>query len=186
MTTLRTVIADDETLARKLLRALLEKSPEIRVIAECKNGSETIQTVQDLTPDLLFLDIHMPGTSGFDVVKRLQSDIMPIVIFCTAHQRFALDVFDRHAVDYVLKPLDEALLQRVIQRVTGRFEYSHDLEGKKSALIAAIMEIDELMKKLDEEPVEEQVGGDFILDLPSDLELETEDRQYPWQQPLKP
>ena len=121
MRRLRVVIVDDEPLARRLLRALLEELPEIELIGECRNGREAISLTQELTPDLLILDIQMPGVSGFDVVKELQSDLMPMVIFCTAYQRYALDAFDLHAVDYLLKPVDGRRLQRAAQRALVRF-----------------------------------------------------------------
>lgn len=149
MTKLRTIIADDESLARQLLRALLLDNPALEIIAECKNGRETVERVQELKPDLIFIDIHMPGTSGFDVVKELASDIIPMVVFCTAHQRFALDIFDKYAVDYLLKPLDEQLVQRTVQRCCARFRYGNDMQRETSALLTAIFEIDELIKRLD-------------------------------------
>lgn len=155
MVKLRTIIADDEMLACKLLRASLQNCPDIELIAECKNGREAVNLSQELAPDLLFLDIHMPGMGGFDVVKELQSGgVMPMVIFCTAHQRFALDVFDSYAIDYLLKPLDDGLLQRVVQRAVTRFNYKrdnykNDRRGKSAALMAAIATIEDLMKKLE-------------------------------------
>jgi two-component system LytT family response regulator len=113
---LRTVIVDDEPLARRLLRALLSEIPEVELIAECRNGREAIRITHAMSPDLLIMDIQMPGMSGFDVVKELQADEMPMVMFCTAYQRYALDAFDLHAVDYLLKPVDAKRLQRGILR----------------------------------------------------------------------
>lgn len=138
---LRTVIVDDEPLARRLLRAMLEENPEIELIAECRNGREAIDAARDLAPDLLILDIQMPGTSGFDVVKELQSDIMPMVIFCTAYQRYAIDAFDLHAVDYLLKPVDGKRLQRAVSRALQRFQENSDAVDHKSPLVGAIDEI---------------------------------------------
>ena len=81
MRKLRTITVDDEPLARKLLRVLLEQAPEVELIAECCNGREAVAATLDLAPDLLILDIQMPGTTGFDVIKALQADVMPMVIF---------------------------------------------------------------------------------------------------------
>lgn len=142
---LRTIIVDDEPLARKLLRSFLAEIAEVDVVAECNNGREAIKLAQELSPDLLFLDIQMPGTSGFDVVKALQSDLMPMVIFSTAYQRYALDAFDLHAVDYLLKPVDEQRLERAILRARARFQEEHDPGQNKTALLGAI---DEISKKL--------------------------------------
>ena len=141
MRKLRTVIVDDEPLARRLLQALLAEIPEIELIAQCKNGREAIQVTQDLAPDLLVLDIQMPVISGFDVVKELQSELMPMVIFCTAYQRYALDAFDLHAVDYLLKPVDEGRLQRAVQRAMVRFIDDNKTGEHKTALVGAIEEI---------------------------------------------
>jgi two-component system LytT family response regulator len=141
---LRTIIVDDEPLARKLLRALLSEIPEVELVAECKNGHEAVQATLRLTPDLLILDIQMPGVSGFDVIKELQADVVPMVIFCTAYQRYALDAFDLYAVDYLLKPVDEKRLQLAIARTRERFNDAVDSTEHKSPLMGAI---DEIAKK---------------------------------------
>ncbi|MDP4745742.1 MAG: LytTR family DNA-binding domain-containing protein [Porticoccaceae bacterium] len=144
MQKLRTIIVDDEGLARKLLRVLLEQVPEIELIAQCNNGREAVTAILDLEPDLVFLDIQMPGKNGFDVIKALQADLMPMIIFCTAYQRYALDAFDLHAVDYLLKPVDETRLLRAVQRACDRFQVDGDLGHQKLSLIGAI---DEIAKK---------------------------------------
>lgn len=138
---LRTIIVDDEPLARRLLRSLLDDIPEVELIAECRNGREAIEATRELAPDLLILDIQMPGSSGFDVVKELQADIMPMVVFCTAYQRYAIDAFDLHAVDYMLKPVDGKRLQRAIARALMRFRGSDDGAEHKSPLLGAIDEM---------------------------------------------
>ncbi len=142
---LRTVIVDDEPLARRLLRALLSEIPEVELIAECRNGREAIRITHAMSPDLLIMDIQMPGMSGFDVVKELQSDEMPMVMFCTAYQRYALDAFDLHAVDYLLKPVDGKRLQRGIQRAIARLQLEGETEDHKTCLVGAI---DEIAKKV--------------------------------------
>ena len=106
MKKLRAIITDDEPLALDLMASILDQIPEIEIVARCHNGRTAIEQVQTLQPDLLFLDIQMPGTSGFDVVKALQADVMPMVVFATAYDKYALGAFDLHAVDYVLKPFD--------------------------------------------------------------------------------
>ena len=141
MRKLRVVIADDEPLALKLLQALLEKMPDVDVIAQCRNGREVIDACHELAPDLMILDIQMPQLNGFEVVKELQSDSMPLVIFCTAYQRYALDAFDLHAVDYILKPVSETRLQRAVSRALERLQDNSDGAEQKSPVLGAIDEI---------------------------------------------
>lgn len=141
MSVLRTIIVDDEPLARRLLRSVLLDLSEIDLIADCSNGREAIMAVRELEPDLIFLDIKMPGLSGFDVVKELQADIMPMVIFCTAYQRYAIDAFDLHAVDYLLKPVDSSRLQRAVARAVQRFDAEIERSENKVPLVGAIDEI---------------------------------------------
>ncbi|MFT6270553.1 MAG: two-component system LytT family response regulator [Alphaproteobacteria bacterium] len=117
---IRTIIVDDEPLALKFLRAKLEKISAIEIVKECKNGREAISAVADLAPDLIFLDIQMPGISGFDVIAQLQSDIMPLVVFSTAYEQYALDAFDANAIDYVLKPIDDDRINRAVERAKQR------------------------------------------------------------------
>lgn len=143
MTILRTIIVDDEPLARDFMRAKLNKFPEIEIIAECKNGREAIQATVDLSPDLLFLDIQMPGIDGFGVIKKLQADVVPLVIFATAYEKFALDAFDVHAVDYILKPFEEERIQRAVQRAITCFQDGQSQQSK-SRIIGAI---DEMVEK---------------------------------------
>lgn len=141
MRKLRTIIVDDEPLARKLLRAVLTDIPEIELIAECGNGREAVAATRELDPDLMILDIQMPAMSGFDVIKELQADLMPMVIFCTAYQRYALDAFDLHAVDYLLKPVNEGRLQRAVARALERLQVEGQVAERKLPLVGAIDEI---------------------------------------------
>ena len=120
MQKLRTIIVDDEPLALDLLRSLLTECSDIEIIAECSNGKEAIDAAVKLQPELLFLDIQMPGINGFDVIKSLQTDIMPMVIFVTAFDQYAVDAFDLHAVDYVLKPVDSERIARSVDRAIDR------------------------------------------------------------------
>ena len=140
MQKLRTIIVDDEPLALDLLRSLLSECSDIEIIAECSNGKEAIDAAVELQPELLFLDIQMPGANGFDVIKSLQTDIMPMVIFVTAFDQYAVDAFDLHAVDYVLKPVDSERIARSVDRAIDRLKNDVD-RSFKSPLIGAIEEI---------------------------------------------
>ncbi len=136
---LRVIIVDDEPLARRLLLAILSDIAGVEVIAECANGREAVSKTRELNPDLLILDIRMPGMTGFDVVKELQSDMMPNVIFCTAYQRYALDAFDLHAVDYLLKPVDERRVRRAVER--AQLRVGEQEADRKMPLVGAIDDI---------------------------------------------
>jgi two-component system LytT family response regulator len=138
MTRLRTIVVDDESLARRLILSCLKDIPEIDVVRECANGREAVAAVLELEPDLLFLDINMPGLNGFGVIKKIQPEILPMVIFCTAHERYALDAFDIHAVDYIVKPLDEERLQLAVKRAVVRYREELNLGETKSSLLGAI------------------------------------------------
>lgn len=149
MTILKTIIVDDEPLALKLLAAKLKKMPNVEVIAQCSNGREALNAVIELAPDLLFLDIQMPGLSGLDVVKQLQNDTMPLIVFATAYEQYALEAFDAHAVDYVLKPIDDERIQRAVNRALERFAIKSDKQSEnKREVISAIAHIDQKHDKI--------------------------------------
>lgn len=140
MIKLRTLIVDDEPLGLKLIRKKLEKFAEIDIIAECKNGREAFEATMELAPDLMFLDIQMPGMNGFDVVQKLQSDVVPLIVFTTAYEQYALEAFDVHAVDYILKPLDVTHLRRAVDRAIERFTQGEG-QSQKNKILGAIDEI---------------------------------------------
>jgi two-component system LytT family response regulator len=124
--TVRALIVDDEPLARRAVRRLLGKHDHVEVIAECGDGDSAVRLVRETTPDLVFLDIQMPEMDGFQVLSRVGADDMPVTIFVTAHDRFALRAFDAHAVDYLLKPIGrkrfDLALSRARQRIAGNLD----------------------------------------------------------------
>ena len=117
MDRIRTLIADDEPLAREGLRMHLEDEPDITVIGECADGQEVLDAVHEHQPDLLFLDVQMPGIDGFGVLEELRRGRMPEVVFVTAYDQFALQAFESHALDYLLKPFDADRFRRAMDRV---------------------------------------------------------------------
>lgn len=117
---LRTIVADDEPLARERLRLLLSHDDEVEVIAECRNGKETIERLKSAPADLLFLDIQMPGVSGFEVIETIGLPRMPPTVFVTAHNEFAVKAFAVQAVDYLTKPIERLRLQETLARVKER------------------------------------------------------------------
>jgi two-component system LytT family response regulator len=112
----RVVVVDDEPLARSGVEARLAQHPDILVVASCGTGKEAVSAISDLSPDLVFLDVQMPDLSGFDVLRKLSTPRLPFVVFLTAHDHYALQAFDVHALDYLLKPIDEVRFARALDR----------------------------------------------------------------------
>jgi two-component system, LytTR family, response regulator len=113
---IRTVIADDEVLARRVLRVLLAEADDVAVVAECRDGREVIEALRALAPDLLFLDVQMPGLDGFAALAASAPARRPVTVFVTAHEHHALRAFDAEAVDYLLKPFDDDRFARALRR----------------------------------------------------------------------
>ncbi len=131
------IIVDDEPLALSLLRAKLNKLGSVEVLAECSNGREAVAKIMELSPDIVFLDIEMPGLNGFDVITSLQADTMPLVIFTTAYDQYAVDAFEIHAVDYILKPIDAERIAKSIERAKQRLQ-AEGAEGDKDRIMEAL------------------------------------------------
>ena len=108
MNELRAVIVDDEPIARAGLRGLLAADPDLEIVGECADGQSAIDTILAAHPDIVFLDVQMPDVDGFDVLRALEREQTPVVVFVTAYDRYALRAFEVHAVDYLLKPFDDA------------------------------------------------------------------------------
>ena len=114
---IRTAIVDDEVLSRRGIALRLHEAPEFEVVAECSNGREAVGTLQRERPDLVFLDIQMPGLSGFDVLAHLPRDVLPLVVFVTAYDQYAVRAFEARAIDYLLKPIDDRRFDATLERV---------------------------------------------------------------------
>jgi len=136
---IRSIIADDEPLGRRGIRQLLIRHPDIEVLAETRNGRETVRAIRELRPQLLFLDVQMPELDGFDVLREIGPRAMPAVIFVTAHDEFAVRAFDAHALDYLVKPLEEKRFAEALERMRERIRSvkAVDESKKLSALLAA-------------------------------------------------
>jgi two-component system LytT family response regulator len=124
--TIRTLIVDDEELARRGLRTLLGREADVEVVAECRNGREAIAAITRSEPDLVFLDIQMPGKTGFEVLAEVDEARCPYVIFVTAFDRFALQAFDVNALDYLLKPVNEARFRAALARARAALSGPRD------------------------------------------------------------
>jgi two-component system LytT family response regulator len=138
MVAIRTLIVDDEPLAREGIRLLLEGDPDIEIVAECGSGSQAVALIEEQGPDLLFLDVEMPELNGFEVLQETGADRVPFVIFITAHDEFAIRAFEVHALDYLLKPFEDARFYEALERVKTEVRHNHDTAFAKrvSAMLA--------------------------------------------------
>jgi two-component system, LytTR family, response regulator len=114
---LRTLLVDDEALSRRGLELRLRVASDIEIVGQCSNGREALAAIREQKPDLVFLDIQMPGLSGFDVLAELQPHELPLIVFVTAYDRFAVQAFEARAIDYVLKPVDDARLAATLSHI---------------------------------------------------------------------
>jgi two-component system LytT family response regulator len=167
MPAIRTIIADDEHLARKKLRLLLGSEPGVQVVAECQDGQQTVEAVRAHKPDLLLMDVRMPDVDGFEVLLQLTSDEMPVVVFTTAYDQFAVRAFEAHAMDYLLKPFERERLHQAIERARAELLKSHnrDLTNRILDLLSSNAE-----PKVNPRPTEDRMviraGGKVVfLDL---------------------
>lgn len=113
--TLRILIVDDEPLARQTIRLLLANDPEVTIVGEC-NGVDAVALIHHEKPDIMFLDVQMPEVGGFDLLERVGADAVPVVVFVTAYDQYALRAFDMHAMDYLLKPFDDRRFAEALRR----------------------------------------------------------------------
>jgi two-component system LytT family response regulator len=125
---IRALIVDDEPLARRGIRQLLESCPDIDIVGECRNGREALTALETLAPDLVFLDVQMPELDGFEVVRARGAARMPHVVFVTAYDEFAVRAFETHALDYLVKPVNEARFAAALERVRERMRFAEALE----------------------------------------------------------
>ena len=133
---LRVVIVDDEDLARRGIRTRLQRFPDVDIVADCSNGRQAIDSIRRCTPDLVFLDVQMPGKTGFDVIEEVGWEIFPHVIFITAHDRYAIRAFEVNAIDYLLKPIDDERFDIAFQRARDALAAERDREfGQRLASV---------------------------------------------------
>ena len=122
MTKIRTLIVDDEPLARERVMSLLQQESDVEVVGECSDGGQAVSAIQQQAPDLVFLDVQMPGCDGFEVIRHIGADRMPTVVFITAYDEYALQAFEVHALDYLLKPFDKDRFQQTLRHAREALE----------------------------------------------------------------
>jgi len=137
---IRAIVVDDEPLARRGLELRLAAYSDIEIVAYCVNGREAVEAVATHAPDLMFLDIAMPGIDGFEVLRRIPQTSMPMVVFVTAFDRYAIEAFDAHALDYLLKPLVDERLARAMAHVRDQFAQRRSMRHREQlvALLASV------------------------------------------------
>ena len=134
---LRVVIVDDEPIARDAMRLALQRAGGVEIVAECADGDRAVRAIASLDPDLVFLDIQLPGLDGFDVIERVGIGRMPPVVFVTAYDEHAVRAFEVHAMDYVLKPFDDARFAEVLDHARTRL--SEDRHGAVAQALSALL-----------------------------------------------
>ncbi len=150
MRRIRTLIVDDERLAREKVRTLLASDEEIDVIGECANGAEAIAAVRKQKPDLVLLDVEMPGANGFEVLHRLRGEKLPAVVFITAHDEYAVRAFEVEAVDYIMKPFDRRRFTDALRRAKKQLvEPAEDAEARILRLLERVVKGGREPKPLD-------------------------------------
>jgi two-component system, LytTR family, response regulator len=173
MTKTTCLIIDDEKLARDLLREYLEPMQEVEILDECAKGSEAVEKINKLRPDLIFLDVQMPGMTGFEVLDEIDHE--PYVIFTTAYDQYAIKAFEKNAVDYLLKPLDQERFRQAIDRAFKRKKMD---EGDIENLLGSLRQVNhkgsydshifvQKSEKLYNLPIEEivylEASGDYTI-----------------------
>jgi two-component system LytT family response regulator len=134
---LRALIVDDEVPARLRIRELLSRNSSVALAGECASGAEAVTAIRDLQPDLLFLDVQMPVMDGFRVLREVDGDRLPLTIFVTAYDRYALAAFEAHALDYLLKPFSDERFGRALDRAINHLEMQHsgDIASRMLAML---------------------------------------------------
>ena len=167
---IRAVVVDDEDLARRRLRKLLLKyGEEVEVVGEAANGEEAVALISSLRPDVVFLDVQMPGCDGFEVVRRLQEK--PFIVFATAYNEYALKAFEENSVDYLLKPVEQKRLDRTLEKLR-RFVGTSSLSVNEN--------IERMLSRLASPPIQRlkvSVGDKiYLIDLPDIVYFESREK----------
>src|SRR5215472_369664 len=135
---LRALIADDEALARRLIRRMLKDDHDVEIVGECSNGKEAVPMIRKENPDIVFLDVQMPEMDGFAVLASIGTERLPEIIFTTAYEQYAIRAFELHALDYLLKPFDQARFKDAIKYAKERFRSGRQSDGRMQ--ISALLE----------------------------------------------
>lgn len=179
---IRTIIADDEELARRGLRALSQRCEDLELICECRNGLEALDAIHQHRPDLVFLDVQMPGKTGFDVISAIADGQRPHVVFVTAYDKFALRAFEVHALDYLLKPVNEERFDAAVARVREAMSHATDNAiAQRVREVAADLQVvsspSSIASTVDRLPIKANDGRIIVIRL-TDIDWIEADRDY--------
>src|SRR5215510_8832608 len=158
---IKTLIVDDEPIARDRVRRMLREESDVEIIGECGNGAEAVTFINENHPDLVFLDIQMPEMTGFEALQQLNQNRAPAIIFVTAYDQYAIQAFDVHALDYLLKPFNRQRFQRAVGRAREQIEKTQ--VGKIDERLVALLSDLKATKKYLERLVVKSVGRVFFL-----------------------
>ena len=143
---IRALVVDDEALAREALREILQEDGAFEIVRECKNGKEAVQAIQKEKLDVVFLDVRMPLLDGFEVVEQVGADKMPLTVFVTAYDSFAIKAFEAQALDYVLKPFDEERFRKTIERIKRQLSRDSADGGKAKAEATGPLDLEDKLR----------------------------------------
>jgi two-component system LytT family response regulator len=162
--TIRCLVIDDEPLGRDRIKSLLRAIPDVELAGECETGAQAVQSIVELKPDLLFLDVQMPELDGFAVLAALDTDLVPAVVFVTAYDEYALKAFEVHAQDYLLKPVDADRFREAVQRVVARL-HAERTSATNTRLLALLEQIERERPRATRLPVH---SGERVFFVPVD------------------
>ncbi len=164
---IRVLIVDDEAPARDLIATLLRDEPDVEVVGECSNGTDAVAAIQRLSPDLVFLDVQMPGLDGFGVLAELREEQFPLVVFVTAFDQHAIRAFEVHALDYLLKPFEYDRLREAVWRARTELARGSTSAGQ-SRLLALVRELRDRSRTWDRLAIRD--GGRVIFIPPEEID----------------
>lgn len=160
---IKVLIVDDEFLGRERIRSLLKDHADIKIVGECVNGREAVEAIQNLQPDLVFLDVQMPKIDGFEVVEIIGAENMPVVIFVTAYDEYAIEAFEVNAVDYLLKPFDKERFEKAVDRAKCGIESQDSPTEIRGNLRELLKEVENEPRFLKRIPVKSARGTAIVL-----------------------
>ncbi|HEY8560924.1 MAG TPA: LytTR family DNA-binding domain-containing protein [Pyrinomonadaceae bacterium] len=170
------LIVDDEPLARRFVRRMLEKHPRVEIVGECGNGKEAAAAIREKNPDLVFLDVQMPEMDGFTTLETLSAETLPQIVFVTAYEQYAIRAFEIHALDYLLKPFDQARFEKAMTRVYEKRADREQVSVEQKQIAALLENVREKTSFLDRLVV--KTGGRIIFLKTSEIDWIQADDKY--------